>query len=106
MAALTRFPYPEYHTDRDDVALMSEERLEEDHSVKLMCRVLRVSRSGYYAWEARPQSEHANRDEQLLAVIKGIFERSESLYGAPRVHAELRLEHGERVASAPAPSWW
>jgi hypothetical protein len=35
MAALTRFPYPEYHTDRDDVALMSEERLEEAVAVLL-----------------------------------------------------------------------
>jgi putative transposase len=63
-----------------------------------MCHVLRVSRSGYYAWETRAQSEHAKRDEQLLALIKAVFEGSDRLYGAPRVHAELRLAHGERVA--------
>jgi len=63
-----------------------------------MCRVLRVSRSGYYAWERRPKSKHQQRDEQLLEKIKAIFEGSESLYGAPRVHAELRLAHAERVA--------
>ena len=63
-----------------------------------MCHVLRVSRSGYYAWETRAQSEHAKRDEQLLALIKGVFEASDRLYGAPRVHAELQLAHGERVA--------
>jgi putative transposase len=74
------------------------QREKANHSVKLMCRVLRVSRSGYYAWEARPQSQHAKRDEQLLGLIKGVFEASGSLYGAPRVHAELRLAHGERVA--------
>jgi putative transposase len=57
-----------------------------------------VSRSGYYAWEARPQSEHARRDEELLEMIKRVFEASERLYGAPRVHAELRLKHHQRVA--------
>jgi len=63
-----------------------------------MCRVLRVSRSGYYAWETRPQSKHARRDEELLELIKSVFEASGRLYGAPRVHAELRLKHAERVA--------
>ena len=63
-----------------------------------MCRVLRVSRSGYYAWAARPKSNHQQRDEELLEKIEDIFERSKRLYGAPRVHAELRLAHGERVA--------
>jgi putative transposase len=57
-----------------------------------------VSRSGYYAWEARPQSEHARRDAELLVLIEGIFEASDRLYGAPRVHAELRLKHQQRVA--------
>jgi len=70
-----------------------------------MCRVLRVSRSGYYAWETRPQSEHARRDEELLELIKRVFEASERLYGAPRVHAELRLKHHQRVAKKrPAPA--
>ena len=63
-----------------------------------MCRVLRVSRSGYYAWEARPKSNRQQRDEELLELIQGIFEASERLYGAPRVHAELRLQHQQRVA--------
>ena len=63
-----------------------------------MCRVLRVSRSGYYAWEARPKSNRQRRDEELLELIQGVFEASERLYGAPRVHAELRLQHHQRVA--------
>jgi putative transposase len=74
------------------------QREKANHPIKLMCRVLRVSRSGYYAWEARPQSEHARRDEELLEMIKRVFEASERLYGAPRVHAELRLKHHQRVA--------
>lgn len=58
-----------------------------------MCRVLKVSRSGYYAWRNRPPSRRAIENEQLLEVIKTIHERSYGTYGSPRVHAELRLEH-------------
>jgi putative transposase len=74
------------------------QREKANHPIQRMCRVLRVSRSGYYAWEARPQSAHARRDEELLKMIKRVFEASERLYGAPRVHAELRLKHHQRVA--------
>jgi transposase InsO family protein len=63
-----------------------------------MGRVLRVSRSGYYAWESRPVSNRERRNEELLEVIKEIFEASNHLYGAPRVHAELRLKYHEPVA--------
>src|SRR5512133_751929 len=49
-----------------------------------------VSRSGFYAWAARPPSARATRDRQLIAVILEIHERSRRTYGAPRVHAELR----------------
>lgn len=73
------------------------QREKANHSIQLMCRVLRVSRSGYYAWAGRPKSKHQQRDEDLLVLIRGIFEASRELYGAPRVHAELRLSHGERV---------
>jgi transposase InsO family protein len=58
-----------------------------------MCRVLRVSRSGDYAWESRPVSNRERRNEELLVVIKEIFEASNRLSGAPRVHAELRLKY-------------
>jgi putative transposase len=55
------------------------QREKANHSVKLMCHVLRVSRSGYYAWETRAQSEHAKRDEQLLEMIQGFFKASDRL---------------------------
>jgi len=64
--------------------------------VALMCRVLQVSRSGYYAAQGRPPSKRAHRDESLRSRIDTIYETSGATYGSPRVHRELRDE-GERL---------
>jgi len=55
-----------------------------------MCRVLRVQRSGYYAWKSRPKSARTLADESLLESIKRSFENSHGIYGSPRVHRDLR----------------
>ena len=55
-----------------------------------MCRVLRVQRSGYYAWKKKPKSKRTLVDEFLLVKIKQSFEESQSIYGSPRVHCDLR----------------
>jgi putative transposase len=60
------------------------------HSVPVLCRVLGVSRSGYYAWRRRPPSERARFDAVLSQKIGTIHRNSRATYGAPRVHAELR----------------
>ena len=62
--------------------------------VAVACRVLQVSRSGYHAWSRRPPSARAVADEQLTGTIVAIHEMSPRSYGAPRVHAELRLGMG------------
>jgi putative transposase len=62
-----------------------------NHSVSRMCRLLGVSPSGYYAWSHRSSSQHAQADAELLARIRAIYERSRGTYGAPRIHAELRV---------------
>jgi putative transposase len=67
-----------------------------DHGVALMCRVLRVSRSGFYAWRARPTSRRSVADAGLSATIGQIHTRSRGTYGSPRVHAELAADHGVR----------
>jgi putative transposase len=67
------------------------------HSVVLVCRVLRVARSAFYAWQHQHRSAHARVDEQLTEQIRDIHDASQSTYGAPRVHAELR-KRGTRVA--------
>ena len=60
------------------------------HSVPLLCRLLGVSRSGYYAWRKRPPSERARFDTVLSEKIETIHHNSRATYGAPRIHAELR----------------
>lgn len=65
--------------------------------VTVLCRVLIVSRSGFYAWQRRPRSLHDIEDERLAAQIVATFKKSRETYGSPRVHAELRAE-GTRVA--------
>ena len=53
--------------------------------------VLGVARAGYYAWACRPLSQRAAADQELTHQIRQIHARSRGTYGAPRVHAELRL---------------
>jgi transposase InsO family protein len=59
------------------------------YPVGLLCPLLEVSRSGYYAWRRRPASKRAVADRALTAEIRDIHERSEQRYGSPRIHAEL-----------------
>jgi putative transposase len=68
-----------------------------EHAVATMCRVLGVSRSGFHAWERREPSRRACQDASLTGLIDRIHAESRKTYGSPRVHAELRLEHGIRV---------
>ena len=61
-----------------------------EHSVVLLCRVLSVARSAFYAWQHQQHSAHARGDEQLTEQIRDIHDASQCTYGAPRVRAELR----------------
>lgn len=63
----------------------------------MACRVLKVSRSGYYEWRDRPPSPRDLEDAYLANLIVDIHTMSRCSYGAPRVHAELRLGMGVRV---------
>jgi putative transposase len=58
--------------------------------VAVLCKVLSVSRSGYYAWRDRPPSRRSRQDAALTAKIYEIHRRSRETYGSPRIHAELR----------------
>jgi putative transposase len=61
-----------------------------NYSVALMCRVLEVSRAGYYASRRRPESERAKANRQLSTKIHAVYETSRRTYGSPRVYLELR----------------
>jgi len=67
--------------------------------VTTMCRVLEVSRAGFYKWRAQPLSERVKADAVLAARIRMIHTGRRRKYGSPRVHRELRdqgLRHGEK----------
>ena len=59
-------------------------------TVVLMCRVLNVVPSGYYAWRHRSPSKKTGRDQVLTVHVRATFKASRRRYGSPRVHAELR----------------
>jgi transposase InsO family protein len=66
------------------------------YDVTLCCRVLEVSRSGYYAWKDRPQSATAGRREILKQKIRSVHLENRQVYGSPRIHRAL-LKAGEKV---------
>jgi putative transposase len=76
--------------------LIEEEK--SHHKISRMARVLGVTAAGYHAWKKRPASKHSLEDARLRGLIRGVHERSYGIYGAPRVHAELGMAHGEHVA--------
>ena len=63
---------------------------QEQFSIEEMCRVLTVSRSGFYSFQARRPSQHAQKDEYLKAQIRSVFKEYEARYGSPRIHLELQ----------------
>jgi putative transposase len=66
--------------------------------VSLACRWLGVSRSGYYEWAGRSPSDRALTDAWLTERIRTIHRAPRGVYGAPRIHADLRMAHGIRVS--------
>lgn len=67
-------------------------RRRSQYPVKLMCRVLRISSSGYYAWRIRPESQRTKTDRELTRVIRRVHAESKQVYGRPKVTAELKAE--------------
>src|ERR1041384_669979 len=67
------------------------------HSLCLLCGCLRVTRSGFYAWQRRPESTRAKRDQQLKVLVRASFTASKGRYGSPRIHRDL-LEQHEHVS--------
>ena len=62
------------------------------YPVRLMCRVLQVSPSGYYAWRSRPESPRDKANRDLLEKVQRLHGQHHGRYGSPRMHAALRAE--------------
>ncbi len=65
--------------------------------VSMSCRLLGVSRSGYYEWAANVPSARAREDAELIERIQAIHGANRGVYGSPRIHAELVMAHGIRI---------
>lgn len=63
---------------------------EPDFEITLMCRVLGVSRSGFYTWKSRALSPRAESDRQLKLHVRLVHQESRGRYGSPRVHRALK----------------
>ena len=68
------------------------DRRRNQYPMRMMCRVLRVSRSGYYAWRVRPESQRAKIDRELTVLIRRIHIDSDGVYGVAKITAELKEE--------------
>lgn len=69
-------------------------RRRHQHSIRMMCRLLQVSRSGYYDWSQRAESARSLRNRELRLLIRRIYLESNGVYGARKVYREL-LATGE-----------
>lgn len=65
-------------------------------SVRVSCLALEVSRSGFYSWYNRPESERQRENKALLVGIRRIHKESRGTYGLPRIHEKLK-EVGQKV---------
>lgn len=70
---------------------------EQQFSIQRMCQVLGIQRSGYYAWQRRPQSRRAQANVELLDKVRRAFEHSHSTYGSERIRQYL-LRQGEHYS--------
>jgi transposase InsO family protein len=68
----------------------------QQYPVQTACRVLQVSRGGYYAWRDRPASPSELRRQQLAGQIQAIHQENRKVYGSPRMYQALKAQ-GERV---------
>jgi len=64
-----------------------------DYPITVLCRVLDVSRAGYYASVGRPPSAREVEDQRLAILVRESHERGRRFYGSPRVHLDLARRH-------------
>lgn len=62
------------------------------YRVEKMCRMLEVSRSGYYAWRKRPMARRRSENLRLVTEIRAVHKISKETYGSPRIHVQLHAQ--------------
>jgi len=68
--------------------------------IRLMCRVLEVSASGYYAWRSRPESARARANRVLLADVRRLHAEHHGRYGSPRMMPRFARKAGRQAVAA------
>ncbi len=79
------------------------------HPINLLCRVLAVSRAGYYAWRKRPPSQRTMANQKLQQALWTVYDRSRQTYGYRRVHAAVQSQipcNHKRVARLLRGAGW
>ena len=79
------------------------------HPINVLCRVLAVSRAGYYAWRKRPPSQRTMANERLKEALWGVYDRSRQTYGYRRMHAAVHSQipcNHKRVARLLRQAGW
>ncbi len=66
--------------------------------ITVLCRMLEVSRAGFYAFVDRPPPERTLEDQKIAVLVREAHEQSRKTYGSPRVQAELADTHGVHVS--------
>jgi len=79
------------------VKYQTVDRCRDAYPVRMMCRCLQVSPSGYYSWLGRPLSPRAKDNQRLMARIRALHAESGGVLGSPRIWEDLRYE-GERCS--------
>ncbi|MBM95580.1 MAG: IS3 family transposase [Oceanospirillaceae bacterium] len=80
-----------------DLKYQAIQRCRKSYPIRLMCRCLKVSTSGYYAWESRRPSPRQLDNDRLAVRMKEIHTDSGGIIGAPRMHEDLQAE-GEKLS--------
>jgi len=73
------------------------EQYKQEFPVVVMCRVLEVSESGFYAWRKRPTCQRHREDAQLTQTIHQVFDQHQGRYGSPRIYRELK-DQGRKIS--------
>jgi putative transposase len=68
------------------------QRCREDFPVSMMCRLLKVSTSGYYEWRSRPPGARSQDNARLLQKVRRLHEESDCVFGSPRIWEDLRYD--------------